>query len=297
MIPFIYIGRIPNVFIFILTVILYFFTDAPVSGENRFFYSEYENLLKRMEGPDSLSTKKYMDTVRQQKIEQDWSYPELPHDYHTHQLVELNYIPMEQGMLRSAYSYYENAIVIMNAMREELTAMDNQIKSVKSNIWWKKIDEIDSLKRKRNKIKMKYAVSLSETAGKTIHILEGIQNSKVRSDRSYINLYFHSLRMFIIYEVMMNNYDLAFPALQRYRFYPNSEFEWPYHYLLSRCYMNQYLLAKKKSEVGEEYLLLLRNMKNMHHLIAILLKYGISSEEYKQSKVKVYAEELSSPRK
>ena len=281
--------------VIILTIII-FISNNPVQGENRFFYSEYENLLKRMETEDSPEFQMYMNTARQQEIEIKWSYPDLPPDYYTHQIPELNYAVLEQGLLRSAYSYYENAIILMEKMRAELFQMDGKIKSVKSNVWWKEIDEIEELHRKRNRIKIKYSLNLSDTAGKAINILEGIQNSRVRSERAYINLYFQLLRMFIIYEVMMGNYDIAYPSLVKYKTNPDSEYEWPYHYLLSRSYRYKYLTAKNNTGVREDELNMLRNMKNVHLLISIYLRYGFNSEEYRTSKNKVYLEELGSPR-
>jgi len=284
--------NIMNVFLFLIFLIF----QSAVYAENRFFYSEYENLLERMSGSGTLKNKMYLDAVKQQKIEQDWTYPELPKDFYTHQIPEINYAPLEEGLLRMAYSHYEKSIDTMDQMRLDLTGIDRKIKSLPEGVWWKVIDEADHLYRKRNRLKMKYAVSLAGTSGKAIEILEGIQNSRVRESRAYRTLYYQSLRMFSIYEVIMGNYDIAFGALMKYRYNPDSDNEWPYHHLLSRCYRYKFLVAQKNTGIEEKDLVLLRKMKNIHYMIAVTLKYGVSSEELKVIKEKIFLEELGSPR-
>ncbi|MDH5656469.1 MAG: hypothetical protein OEZ34_11205 [Spirochaetia bacterium] len=276
---------------------IFFIHAAQIYPQDRFFFSEYDLLLKRMEENASTESRFYLDTVRQQQIETSWTYPELPPDFYTHQIPELNYAPMEQAQLRRAYSHYENAVLLIENMKKDLIRMDKKIRSVRSDIWWKVIDETDSLMRQRHRIKMKYSTDLARTAGKSIEILEGIQNTKVRSSRAFINLYYQSLRMHAIYEAVMFNYDSAFYSLQKYKINENSDLEWPYHYLLSICYRYKFRLAQKNTRIYEKELLELRKMKNLHKKLAVSLKYGIESEEYNLIKNKIRLEELGSPRR
>ncbi|MCB1309253.1 MAG: hypothetical protein KDK30_13765 [Leptospiraceae bacterium] len=230
-------------------------------------------------------------------IEREWSNPgHLADPYPQPDPVAAGNFAYNEGLFRRTLSLYERGLEDMRTMEEQIGVIAEARNRIQNPLWWKQVDALSQLQRRERNARETAARSISTYMRRAYETLLNVDDLELRETDRYRDLLKLCYRQYAIYQVGLRNHLSALDALRAYARLPDTESEWPLHYYLSICYNAQLRMAVRDTGVPEDRLRAIRRLQHIHHLRAVELKFGRSSQQYRETFERIRRADLASPR-
>jgi hypothetical protein len=203
--------------------------------------------------------------------------------------------------LSMANDEYSKGIDILEDMENEVVKIKEAKKRGKhlNERWfWQEVDRNNSVHRqiymKKQEAKMKAATYFTKAIN-NIDELEDNHKEYITKNPAYKRFKIKLFQVYISTQYDLHNFKPCIPLLERYVKIDDvtKEDVWAYKYL-SSCYGYMETVLKKYKGATEDEIIQCKQRKNEYILMAVKIKYGVKSPEYKHMKEIVEKDEMKS---